>query len=80
MPRKRVAGLDQSDLPRLAAPARRALEAAGLASLESLARVTEKDLLALHGMGPKAVYTLRAALKERGMNFAKESSRGGPAA
>ena len=67
MPRKRVAGLDQSDLPRLAAPARRALEAAGLASLESLARVTEKDLLALHGMGPKAVYTLRAALKERGI-------------
>jgi DNA-directed RNA polymerase alpha subunit len=80
MPRKRVAGLDQSDLPRLAAPARRALEAAGFSSLASLARATEKDLLALHGMGPKAVYALKAALKEHGLSFAKESSVGGRAA
>jgi hypothetical protein len=61
----------------LAAPARRALEAAGLGSLGRLAEVTEKEVLALHGMGPKAMYTLKAALKDRGMSFAKESLFGG---
>jgi hypothetical protein len=49
-------------LPSLGAPATRALRAAGLATLESVAAVPEADLLALHGVGPIAVARIRAAL------------------
>jgi hypothetical protein len=52
------------------APARRALAAAGVDSPEELATRTEQELLALHGMGPKAMGVLRAALAERGLVFA----------
>jgi hypothetical protein len=34
-------------------PATRALVAAGYTNLEQLSRVTESELLKLHGMGPK---------------------------
>jgi DNA-directed RNA polymerase alpha subunit len=57
------------DLPAIGAPARAALEDAGYTRLEQLRRVTERELLALHGMGPKAVRRLRDALAERGWTF-----------
>lgn len=60
------------DLP-LAKPARRALVQAGYVRLKQLADVRESDLSRLHGMGPKAVEQLRAALAERGLSFAGES-------
>ncbi|NKZ03270.1 DNA-binding protein [Actinomadura latina] len=60
---------DESDLPKLAAPARRALAAAGYSSLEQLAQAREADIAALHGMGPNAVKTLRQALHARGLSF-----------
>jgi DNA-directed RNA polymerase alpha subunit len=50
-------------------PASSALEHAGYRTLDDLTRLTEKDLLALHGVGPKAVGVLRAALAERGLAF-----------
>jgi hypothetical protein len=53
----------------LAAPARRALAGAGLTRLDLLARTSESELAALHGMGPKAIETLREALAERGLSF-----------
>lgn len=56
--------------PGLARPAQRALKAAGYTRLEQLASVTEADLLKLHGMGPKAIETLRQALAAQGMAFA----------
>jgi predicted Fe-Mo cluster-binding NifX family protein len=56
-------------LPRLAAPARRALEGAGYRTLEQLANAREADIARLHGMGPNAVNALRAALKEHGLSF-----------
>jgi hypothetical protein len=56
-------------LPKLAAPARRALAGAGYTHLEQLAEVTESDLLELHGMGPNAIAVLRHALKEHGLSF-----------
>ena len=46
-------------------PALRALAAAGIKSLEDVARVNQDDLLALHGVGPKAIRVLKAALKTR---------------
>jgi hypothetical protein len=55
-------------------PARRALEAAGYRRLEQLAGANEKELLALHGMGPKAMGVLKSALAERGLSFAKETA------
>lgn len=60
-----------SDLPKLSAPARRALAAAGYTRLEQLAGVSEAELLKLHGFGPKALEPLRRALKERGLSFGK---------
>ena len=53
-----------SDLSKLAAPARRALAGANIASLAALSRRTEAEVTALHGMGPNAMKALRAALKQ----------------
>jgi hypothetical protein len=60
---------DDSDLPKLAAPARRALIAAGYTRLEQLTEVEESEVMRLHGMGPNAMETLRTALRERGLSF-----------
>lgn len=66
-------GQPQSNFPAgLAAPARRALAAAGYSRLEQLAAVSEAQLLRLHGMGPKAVEQLRRALAAEGLSFAAE--------
>ena len=62
-----------SDLPPgLAKPALRALEAAGITKLEQLTQVTEADLQAMHGMGPKGIRTLRDALRAQGRSLAGE--------
>jgi hypothetical protein len=59
-----------SDFPKLASPAQRALAGGGYTRLEQLTKVSEADLLKLHGMGPNALNTLRRALAERGWSFA----------
>lgn len=43
-------------------PARRALADACITRLEQLTKVSEKELLKLHGVGPKANRLLREAL------------------
>jgi len=58
-----------TDLPKISAPATRALASAGYTDLENLAQATEAELLALHGMGPKAMSVLRRALEEHGLSF-----------
>jgi hypothetical protein len=63
---------DRTDLPKLPAPAQRALDAAGLSKLEDLTRVTESEVARLHGMGPNALGKLRAALEEHGLSFAAD--------
>jgi hypothetical protein len=60
---------EPTDLPKLAAPARRALLGAGFTRLEDLTRVSEAEVMKLHGMGPNAMRALRAALAERGLSF-----------
>ena len=62
-------GAELTDLPKLAAPARRALRAAGYTSLEHLTEVSESEVMKLHGMGPNAMRVLRKALEERGRSF-----------
>jgi len=56
--------------PSLGAPALRALHAAGVTRLSEVAGLREAELVALHGVGPKAVRLLRAALAERGLQLA----------
>ncbi|MFM1999332.1 MAG: hypothetical protein RL204_1279 [Bacteroidota bacterium] len=48
----------------ISAPARRALERENIKTLEDLAKWTEKDLLALHGIGPSSIPKLTKALEE----------------
>ncbi len=50
-------------------PATRALEEAGLTTLEQVAGKTEAELLALRGIGPKAVETLAAALADADLSL-----------
>ncbi|WP_394188135.1 helix-hairpin-helix domain-containing protein [Paenisporosarcina quisquiliarum] len=66
--------MTQSDIPQnLGKPANRALEGAGYLRLEQVAEVSEKELMKLHGMGPKAIERLREALFEKGLSFSDES-------
>lgn len=56
------------------APARSALEHAGITTVKELARHTRKQVLALHGMGPASLPNLQAALDGEGLSF-KEPQR-----
>ena len=56
---------------KISAPAQRALQNAGIHSLKKMSSFTEKEILALHGIGKTAIPVLRAALKEKGMEFKK---------
>jgi uncharacterized protein YdhG (YjbR/CyaY superfamily) len=60
---------DEAGFPKLAAPARRALPAAGYSRLDQLAQVSEPDLTKLHGIGAAAMAALREALHDRGLSF-----------
>lgn len=53
----------------ISAPARRALERAGIKTLKQLAKYSEKELLALHGIGPGAIPKLKSELKKSGLSF-----------
>jgi predicted flap endonuclease-1-like 5' DNA nuclease len=55
--------------PRIGRPATGALTLAGYTTYASLARATAKDLLAIHGVGPKAIRILEEELAERGLAF-----------
>lgn len=56
-------------LPAIGAPATRALNSAGYASLGALAGVPRSTLAALHGVGPKALRTIEEALAEHGLGL-----------
>lgn len=54
--------LDGKDtIPYIGAPAKSALEAMGVTKASQLSNYSEKDLLALHGVGPKAIKMLKEA-------------------
>lgn len=56
-------------LSRLGGPARRTLENSGITTVQKLSTYTEKEILALHGMGPASLPKLREALQEQGLSF-----------
>ncbi len=65
-----AAGRATNELPKLAKPARRALEGAGITSLYQLSAWSESEVRKKHGMGPKALNQLRGALATEGLSFA----------
>ena len=66
----------QSDLPKLAAPAQRALATAGIHRLAQLIKFSEGEIKRLHGIGPNALNQLRSALRAKGLSFANEKKKG----
>ena len=55
----------------LSNPARRALENNNIKTLKQLSKFTQKEILALHGMGPASIPKLTEALNSEGMDFKK---------
>jgi len=53
----------------LSAPARRALQNAGIITLKQLSGYSEKQILELHGMGKASIPTLQNALNAAGLKF-----------
>ena len=58
-----------SDLPKIGAPATRALAAIGVTRLDQLADRSEQELLDLHGFGPHALGIVRDALAAEGRSM-----------
>lgn len=58
-----------AELPGIGRVATRALAERGMTTLEQAAALTEAELLAVHGVGPKAVRVLCDALEARGMRL-----------
>lgn len=54
-------------VPGIGRPATRAFALEGCTTLESLAGASRSQLLALHGVGPKAIRVLQEALESRGL-------------
>lgn len=71
-PKRLVTAVESADafeggLPKaIGRPATRALHLAGVTTLDQVAKRTEAELLALHGIGPKAIRILNATLAEHG--------------
>ncbi len=56
-------------LPKIGAPATRALNSIGIYNLEQLTKFTEKEIMDLHGMGPKALGILKVEMQINGLSF-----------
>ncbi len=59
------------EFPKIGNPALSALDHSGIHHFTDLTKYSEKELLALHGFGPKALGILRNSLSERGLSFKK---------
>jgi hypothetical protein len=59
-------------LSSVSAPARRAIENAGVKTAQQLSNYTVKQLLTLHGMGPSSIPKLRKVLKSQGLSFKRK--------
>ncbi len=56
-------------LPKIAAPAIRALDSIGVKHLEDLADHSEQQILSLHGFGKNGMMILKDAMREHGIQF-----------
>lgn len=53
----------------VSSPVRRALLSEGIDTLEKLSEHTQKEILALHGIGPSSIPVLKASLEEENLDF-----------
>jgi len=58
----------------ISAPAKRALEDAGIKTLKQLSAKNKKEILALHGIGPSVIPILEKELKANHLEF-KENNK-----
>lgn len=58
-------------LPKLSAPALRALSSQGVKFLEDLSNFSEKEVLSWHGVGQNALDLLKVSLTNSGLTFKK---------
>lgn len=61
-----------AEFPKMGNPALNALNHAGITKFSDLTKYSEKELLQLHGFGPKGLRILKEALQEKGLSFAKK--------
>lgn len=59
---------------KLGGPANRALKDQGIETVIQLPAYTEKDLLALHGFGPKALGIIKRVLEEENLLLKEEEN------
>lgn len=59
-------------LPKTSEPASQAFLLEGIKTLEDLTKYTKKELLKLHGVGPKAIRILEVELKRLNLKFKEE--------
>jgi len=72
---KRTEEQSEPALPKgIGKPATRALASVGVSRLDQITKFTEGELLALHGMGPKAIGILKEALRAQGKVLAERKS------
>ena len=67
-----VKGKVESALPKgIGNPALRALASVGVRNLDQVTRFSEAELLALHGVGPKALGIIKAALRAQSKSLVR---------
>ena len=66
---KKTLNSEESDIPKIGAPAQRALAAAGVKQLKDLTKFSEQEVRHWHGIGPNALGKLRQAMTEKGLSF-----------
>lgn len=62
-----------NEFGKLSAPAKRALENAGIKSLAELSNYSESELLNLHGIGPTSIPKLKLALKDHRLSLKQKN-------
>lgn len=66
---------EQGSLPKgIGQPAAQALAAIGVSRLDEVTRYSAAELLAMHGVGPKAIRVLREALRQQGKSLRGEEA------
>lgn len=66
---------DIDDFSKLAKPAQRALDGAGINTLKQLSMLTEEEFKKLHGIGPNAINQIKEAFAESGLSFSEKKSK-----
>lgn len=59
-------------LNKLAKPAQRAIQNAGISSIEQLSKYSEKEVSELHGVGKSAMVIIKQTLEGNGLTFSNK--------